>query len=201
MGFDWRFGVGIVSRFHAAAALMANVEDAGGGLSYPWSVPIVNGGAELGGNPLTGWTVILGSLLATTGPAGDGTLPHSGSQLMYGGSASYSAGTQDVTIDAALLTDVDAGLLTVDWSYYLCCTGTDSARVGIYFLDAVSAVIGSSFPALSSPGGANVWVLMSFSAVIPVDTRFLRFQVEMDRNAGTSNDGYIDDLIASVRLT
>lgn len=171
--------------------------------AYPYLIPLKNGDSEThSGAPTTPprhWTTVAGTPQTTPGPSGAGSLPLEGFSYWYAGN---TAGTvhmrQDVAIPAAAHADVDAGVARFVCGWVQCCETTDAQRVYVDFLNAANAVISSAGPGLTSDGGANAWVPKGFNAIIPANTRSIRFNHQSQRNDGTSNDGYGDMISARI---
>lgn len=160
---------------------------------YPMPVPIINGNAETGDT--TGWTTVSGSPTVTQ-TSGDGTYARSGKWYFYPGNTDGVSSRQDVSIPSLAIADVDADLLELNYEYYQCCTGTDQQRIRVEFYSSGMSLLGSLTPAYASDGGANAWVQKLHTVNVPVNTRTIRFINDCDRVAGTSNDGYVDDIRA-----
>ncbi len=165
-------------------------------------MPLLNPGGEddTSSNPPTDWTDITGDLQLATGPSGDGTVPRTGTYFFYAGDTALTQASQDVAVPAATEADIDAGLLFLDWNYFISAAGLDRARITIEFFDNVMASLGTSVPAYASPNGPS-WTALNQTAAVPTLTRTIRYVIDQDRQQGTSNDGRIDDISTSLRTT
>jgi hypothetical protein len=78
-------------------------------------------------------------------------------------------------------------------------TPNDEARMGVAFLDVVGGQIGATtWATLIAPTPPMVFQARSLSTVTPAGACSIRFLMEMNRRTGTNNDGYIDEITASV---
>jgi len=176
-------------------------------LAYPYSLPLKNPGAETSGGAFTipprHWTTVAGTPQHTFNQSGGGTQPYpDGFSWFYAGN---TAGTvhmrQDVAIPSAFHSDIDAGTVNIVVGWAQACEGTDSQRVYVDFMDATLTLISSAGPGFTSDGGAGSWVSKGFNGAVPANTRFIRFNHQANRSAGTSSDGYGDDISGRLEKT
>lgn len=175
---------------------------AGTPISFPYTIPLKNAHGETSGGtntiPPRHWTTVAGTPQSSFGASGDGTQAFGDGFIWW--YAGNTAGTvhmrQDVDIIPAHQADVDAGVIRIVCGWVQSCTTTDAQRVYVDFLDSVGAVISSAGPGLTSDGGANNWIPKGFNALVPANTRKIRFNHQSQRNDGTSNDGYGDAISA-----
>jgi hypothetical protein len=170
---------------------------------------LTNPGAETGN--LTGWYAAYGAppaaALSTSSyfGAGNGNSPHSGRYMFFGGATPNNYLTQTVnlsTVSQITLADVDAGLLTANYSFWYADKngGTGSlGRITLSFYDGNRNLIVSDVPlevkgATVNYGGATSvpWFNETGTFAIPPNTRSINYT--MDFNGTTSQDsGVIDD--------
>ncbi|TXH41239.1 MAG: hypothetical protein E6Q97_38035 [Desulfurellales bacterium] len=149
-----------------------------------------------------GWTNQTASLACAAGASGDGTIALIGNNYWYAGNTARTVAYQQVAVPSTAHASIDAGTATLSWSYAQCCTGTDRQRVSVeFYASNGTTLLGSSTPAYASDGGANNWSEKNQGPVaIPTGTRFVRLINDMDRESGTSNDGYVDAIRAWITL-
>jgi hypothetical protein len=73
----------------------------------------------------------------------------------------------------------------------------DRARMGLRFLDSDGDEISSTFASMTATA-AGEWTERTLSVNAPVGTAVVRIVMEMTRQTGTNNDGYIDDIFFQV---
>jgi hypothetical protein len=183
---------------------------------------IENPGAE-SGTSLGGGSVALDSWAVLSGPAGaagftgfswtfgagypvysdPGPEPPAtrGANFFYGGtnSASSSGGQTITGSTSEVQAAIDAGLVTYDLSGWLggFASQDDNARLTLNFLDAISANLGSVVlgPVLADDrGDVTALLFREATGPVPTGTRSLELILLMTRTAGSSNDGYADNL-------
>ncbi len=170
---------------------------------------LTNPGAETGN--LTGWYAAYGAppaaALSTSSyfGAGNGNSPHSGRYMFFGGATPNNYLTQTVnlsTVSQITLADVDAGLLTANYSFWYADKngGTGSlGRITLSFYDGNKNLIVSDVPlevkgtTVNYGGATSVpWFNETGTFAIPPNTRSINYT--MDFNGTTSQDsGVIDD--------
>ena len=177
---------------------------------------IVNGDAEAGAGSPDGSTVIvpdwnqLGvtpvftaiNYQSTTGgfPAlSDPGPANRGTNFFGGGNNASAAGIQNLDV-SSLAGQIDAGQIDFVMSAYL-GGWQDQEDLAIFtaaFLDGGNNQIGNAFslvsPNVAARGAVTELVFESQSGTIPTGTRSINFGLSMIREAGTSNDGYADNL-------
>ena len=75
--------------------------------------------------------------------------------------------------------------------------GADGARMGLEFYDVGGVLLDSAF-ALMEVADPLQWNRRTLDAQAPIGTTTVRVIMEMERNQGTNNDGYIDDISMTV---
>jgi len=170
---------------------------------------LVNPGAETGN--LTGWYAAFGAppaaaLTASSYFGAGRNSPHSGKYMFFGGATPNNYLTQTVnlsTVSQITLADVDAGLLTANYSFWYADKngGTGSlGRITLSFYDGNKNLIVSDVPlevkgtTVDYGGGVTSvpWFNETGSFAIPPNTRSINYT--MDFNGTTSQDsGVIDD--------
>lgn len=86
----------------------------------------------------------------------------------------------------------------LDWwqNTFVQVGGNDEARMGIAFLDEAGTHIGATtWAAFTQP---TTWTARNVSEAIPADAFTIRIYMEMQRLAGSNNDGDIDDIALAV---
>ena len=155
--------------------------------TYPYNVPLVNGNFETG--TATGWTLSFGN-----GPAILSGGPVGSSFYARGGSQARCAWHQDVTLDADLHADIDAGLLTIKAQCDGCTYSddSDSANVIVECRDASNNWLASIWTGYTN--WPATWALRETGEIpVPVGTRIVRIGTRTLRSSGTNNDGYYDN--------
>ena len=166
-------------------------------MSRQIAITLTNPGAESG---TTGWTDELGGL----GTRADTPSPHSGSAYFFGGAYAETRARQRVDLVAAgaSATSLDSGgcSAAVGW-WQASYDGTnDPGACGLRFLDASLSVLSTSMATDSLVSPALTWSERSHSAAIPAGTRYMDVLIHATRAAGTNNDGYFDDITATVTV-
>ncbi len=148
---------------------------------------IVNPGAEL--DPTTnGWTQASGSWVR-----GNEVTAQDGSYHFFAGAV---AGTvelyQDVDVSSFSST-IDAGTQDFHFSGYIRdFNGNDEGQIIVEYRNASATVLSTYNTGLQSP---TTWTLFCDTRTAPVNTRTIRIRLLSKRNAGSDNDGYMDNLI------
>lgn len=176
------------------AVLLATSAHAGDNL-------VVNGGAESG--DVTGWTIETGGGYLVTG---NPDVVHAGDFSFHGGSVGpEGALTQELYQDidvSPFADDVDAGLVTVDFSAYgrsnQAGGTTDEASVVVEYRNAVGAAIDSFATGIITP--VNQWILVADQRVAPVGTRTIRVRLQGRRIVGLSTDAFHDDVRVTLEV-
>lgn len=173
---------------------------------------IVNPGAEAGaGSPtgavvaVPGWTTAnnftVGTYANSSGfpTASDPGPGDRGANFFAGGPATASSSAFQVIDVSAGAAFIDLGGSTYNLSGWLGGFGgqNDSATLTITFRDLSTATVGTAAigPILDvNRGGATGLLLQSVSGAVPVGTRTILTTLNMNRTAGSYNDGYADSL-------
>ncbi len=157
---------------------------------------INNSGAE---NDLQNWTIAEGVVEALESEVCDGIPPHRGLKYFaVGGLCEHSeVGRAVQRIDVSAYTDsIQAGAFTVRFGGYLSnYAGSDLPEMKIIFIDSIGTILGES-NTISTLN--NNWMLLTESAILPHQTRFIDVELKGTRNTGTDNDSYFDDLFLTL---
>ena len=151
---------------------------------------ITNPGAEL--DPTTnGWTQASGSWVS-----GSEVAAQDGSFHFFSGA---SAGTvelyQDVDV-SVYATAIDAGTQDFYFSGYIrSFSGSDEGQIIVEYRDAATTVL-STYDTGLEP--STTWTQFVDTRTAPVNTRTIRIRLLSKRNAGSDNDGYMDDLLLNI---
>ena len=169
---------------------------------------IVNGDAEAGPSspaPPPGFTVVGGAraldyangggfpTASTPGPTDRGL------NFFYGGNSAVSSLSQTIGLTAADGLVIDAGLASYDLRGYLggFAGQNDNARLTADFRDSSDLSLGMATigPVLNADrGGVTALILQETIGAVPIGTRSIDVTILFTRTAGTSNDGYADNL-------
>ena len=145
------------------------------------AVTLTNPGAETGNT--TGWTVSSGALAAST------TSPHSGTYKFKAGSSPIVDYYQTITIDAGLLTAVDAGTAAAQLLAWHICADTDEGYLYLHFYASDGTTLLDSAENVASSPAA--WTQEELTYAIPANTRYIRIGTYNDRvyfDAGLDSD-------------
>ena len=157
---------------------------------------VVNGGAESGDE--TGWMSNGIQAVTTTGPAqGFGDFAFTAG----GGPAAGQTLQQSIDV-GALSQEIDNGEITSSFSIYLqsrsMSGAQDIAEATLFFLNDLSAPIASvSFQDTTNLSVFD-WDRFSDVRVVPAGTRSIDILLNATRTAGSSSDGFFDEV--SLRL-
>jgi hypothetical protein len=173
---------------------------------------LVNPGAEAGTGatdastivPPPGWTVESTFTVVRYGApdfptAADGTALGGGANFFAGGpGGATSAATQVVDVSGAAA-EIDAGNVAATLGAQLggYATQTDRATVTASFLSAIGGPLGTlALPEVTATDRNSVTALIarSASAAVPANTRRISVRIDAIRDAGSYNDGYIDNV-------
>lgn len=161
--------------------------------------------------PVPGWLVTTGGFTCTqygTGAfpsATDPGPPSRGDNFFNGGPASVSNGRQTIGL-GSFVSDIDAGGLSFTLSGWLggFSTQGDYAQLFATFLDMSNAELGvfSIGPVTNVERMSQTGLLFRLlHGEVPVGSRSVQLDLEMTRLAGTSNDGYGDNLSLVLNAT
>jgi hypothetical protein len=153
---------------------------------------IVNGGAEDGE---LGWTTEVGALESVTDGACNGISPHAGDRYFAVGGIcdDHAVGRAYQEIDLTTwATEIDAGDALVAYGAWMSSYGgNDVPSMYVTLYDDTGALLDTS-PVLAQRSGT--WNAFSTRHPIPAGARSARVVLEGERNAGSDNDSYIDDV-------
>lgn len=160
---------------------------------------LVNGDAENGTN---GWTATAGVIESLTAGECGGTVPYNGVKYFAVGAVctdnAWGAAYQDVDV-ATYSGDIDQGIAVVRFGGYLRdWSGSDVPSFTVQFLDQSATIIGHS-DTTSRPVAS--WTLTEQSWGVPAGTKTIRMVLMGQRNAGSDNDSYFDDLFLKLDLS
>ena len=200
----------LIATVLAAAAccwVSAPVYASGNLLANPDAELGPGGTAETDINSPPGWTTT-GAFTATRyGATGFPTAAQSseyggGTNFFAGGNTASSSAAQSVDVSSAAA-DIDAGAITATLSGLLggYAEQADAITVLATFRGAGNASLGSVQIGPVTPAErANTTELLarSASAAVPVGTRAIEVVMTAVRNAGTSNDGYADNISLTI---
>lgn len=150
---------------------------------------VVNPGAELG---VTGWTNETGTL--STGTSNGAV---SGANYFDGGTSALVVAYQDLDVSPYAVS-IDAGNASFYLSFWVSgfASDADTAGMDISWLNASNTVTATITGVQTN--GATTWTNITSTNAIPVGTRKVRIKQRMIRNDGTNNDGYLDEISASI---
>lgn len=151
----------------------------------PIALTVTNPDAETG--DVTGWTATVGSLdVRSSNP-----LPFEGSFYFDGGNNLETRANQVIAVPGAQETAIDAGERQYRLTWYQnSFAGSDDGEMSIEFLDGSMVSLGAAVASgLSAP---TDWTERVIAGDTPANTRFIRIEMHMARDAGTNNDAYFD---------
>jgi len=176
---------------------------------------VVNGGAEADTGstdgsvvPVSGWTACCSLPLFTVvqylpangfpGPGDPGPASR-GANFFAGGPNVANAGGTEIVDVSGFAGSIDLGLITFDASAYLggFQNQDDLPEFVVDFRDSSNALIFSSAvvgPDSAQRAGVTGLFFEENTGVVPMGTRTIQFILEMERQAGTYDDGYADNL-------
>lgn len=172
---------------------------------------IKNGDAEagLGGNSqvvvVPSWQDLTGNFTVIKYDIGGGYVASSDPGPADRGLNYFGGGANNLYSSAYQVTDIlqNAGNAAFYASGYFGGFGgqTDYSQLTIQFLDATSSVISTVTFGLTTPverGGVTGLLFKEISGVTPIGTTQIGFLLQMQREQGSANDGYADNLFFSV---
>jgi hypothetical protein len=199
-------------RLVALVAGIALVAAAPAGAAVPSGNLVVNPGAEAAPGaadassqlPLPGWTVESTFTAVQYGTpsfltAADGAALGGGVNFFAGGPGGATAAATQVIDVSAAAPEIDGAKVAATLSALLggYATQTDHATVTATFLSAAGAPIGSvGLPTVTATdrNGVTALAARSASAAVPAGTRLVSVRIDATRDAGSYNDGYIDNV-------
>lgn len=176
-----------------------------------WSTPsrvieLVNMGAELGNaggvvqGPPVGWTAVAGHLRVRTEASRQ---PPEGLSIFDGGDQATSRASQrfcplSYGMTLSQLDGSPSKVMTVDWWGGTFEQGTnDQPKLRILFYNASLVLLGTHDSGFKNPTtavGIMKWNQYQETASVPVGTRYIDFEMWVNRRNGTNSDGAIDDI-------
>lgn len=171
-------------------------------VAYPYVATLVNPGFE-NGAVMAGWAVIspdTGAKPVSSALVGlNNTAPHSGSwaSIMSAGASKGWYG-QTYTIDASLLSDVDAGHLQLTVATWLLGNSgetppRDPGALVVELYDGSSVWLAGYHEALTQAASVTVWGQRSITIEVPPGARSVRLGCRGLRLAGAELSIYTDD--------
>jgi len=147
------------------------------------------------------WTVNNGTLESLSDGQCNGTAPYAGNKYFGVGGLCVESpfGSASQTIDvSAYQIDIDNGTTEARYGAYMAdWNGSDIPSVALQFLDASSSLIFGT-DTTSSP--QTTWTYVNQQWSIPSGTRFIKYIMMGERNAGTDNDSYVDEAFLKINL-
>ena len=145
-------------------------------------------------NGVVGWTNEVGTLVQRSSQPG----PFEGSFSFSSADVAVTRAYQDLHVPADSHGFIDATIADIHFAWRQnSLEGFDFGRILVEFYDSTMTIIGSRFTgAQTRPNG---WTLREQNLNIPVNTRTIRFFIEMTRDAGLNNNASFDALEATIR--
>jgi RHS repeat-associated protein len=135
----------------------------------------------------SGWKAIAGAIgVRTIAPCS------ANNPCFFGGTSALAIAQQDIILPSSSLANIDSGnyLARLGWQHGTYGDG-DKAGMRLLFLNAAGTVIGSgTAPAIEDES----WLTRQIEASVPKSTRRIRLEMYMFKEAGSNNDGYVDDI-------
>ena len=151
---------------------------------------IENGNAEIIPFIDNGWTQVSGDWQQRT----DSPLPQDGIAYFFAGANSTAELFQEVDVS-----DNSVNIDTGDQLYTFTCylhswpqSPADEGRVVVDYNDSLGELLDSYDTGINTT--TNQWVLFTDVRLAPVGTRTIKITLLSERNTGTNNDGYIDNV-------
>ncbi len=151
---------------------------------------IENGNAEISPFTENGWTQITGDWQQRT----ESPLPQDGLAYFFAGANSSAELFQDIDVSYNSTT-IDGGNQYYTFSCYLHSwpqTPADEGRVIVDYIDTEGFVLETYDTGVNTT--TDEWVLFSDTRLAPVGTRTIKITLISERNQGSNNDGYIDNI-------
>lgn len=158
-----------------------------------YSVTITNPGAE---STTTGWTNEVGSL----GNRASNPAPHSGASYFFGGANAQTIARQRFSIETVTglsTAAIDAATMWARVNWWQTDFGgsdTDTASMGLRYLDGTPTQISLTYSGIVNEAPDQTWIKRGTAVSTPSGARNIDLVYRSDRNNGTNNDGYIDDI-------
>lgn len=145
-------------------------------------------------NGVVGWINEVGTLVQRSSQPG----PFEGSFSFSSADVAVTRAYQDLHVPADSHGFIDANIADIHFAWRQnSLEGFDFGRILVEFYDSTMTIIGSRFTgAQTRPTG---WTLREQNLNIPVNTRTIRFFIEMTRDAGLNNNASFDALEATIR--
>lgn len=184
-------------------------EDAVNGLATEslttYTITVSNPGAEAGDT--SSWTTEVGGM-AVRSASPD---PHNGGYYFTGGASEQTIARQRFNLETVTgLTPTEIDDLAaeddiwarIDW-WQTNFNNNDPGGMGIRMLDGTPSQISVAYSGLvniitGAADGQHAWILRGFPALIPSGARNIDCLIRNDRNSGTNNDAYFDDIVFTV---
>ena len=147
------------------------------------------------------WTVESGVLESLSSMQCNGVAPYAGQKYFSVGGLCVESpfGSASQTIDVSNYTiEIDAGITEARYGAYMSdYSGSDIPSMALQFLDDNSnLILGTDTSSFAQP----VWTLVDNHWAVPSGTRFIKYLIMGQRNAGQDNDSYIDDCFLKLNL-
>ena len=153
---------------------------------------IFNGSAEIVPVIGNGWTQVQGN---TTGVINNNATGQDGQRIFYANQSPLAEFYQDVDL-SAFITEIDNGSKSFNFSFYVQSfpqTPSDKGQAIVEYRDQSGNILDTYDSGLIS--SVNVWTLVEDTRLAPIGTRTVRVRIIQDRDSGTNNDGYIDNIV------
>ena len=163
------------------------------GLFLPVVNLVENPGAELQPVPGAGWTAVSGDWSIARGDDAGGSGTHSGDNFFWGGQSAAAELLQEIDL-GAYRGWIGDGTKVADLIGWIGSWSGDADRSGIVleWLDAAGQTLASTSTGLLD---AASWTRISMPRVpIPAASATARLRLLAERQSGSDNNGYLDDL-------
>ncbi|MGB3607759.1 T9SS type A sorting domain-containing protein [Psychroserpens sp.] len=155
---------------------------------------LFNGSAEILPVIGNGWTQTIGNTTAVEG-SGTSNPAKDGDYFFYANTTPLSEFFQDVDV-TSFATEIDTGNKSFKFSGYFRSFNQgnpDQGQAILEYKDVNDIVLDTYDSGLIA--SIDIWTLFEDTRVAPIGTRSVTVTLFQKRNAGTNNDGYIDDII------
>jgi hypothetical protein len=147
------------------------------------------------------WTVESGVLESLSSMQCNGVAPYAGQKYFSVGGlcveSSFGAASQTIDVSNYNI-EIDAGVTEAIYGAHMSdYSGSDVPSIALQFLDDNNNLIfGTDTSSFTQP----VWTLVDNHWAIPTGTRFIKYLIMGQRNAGQDNDSYMDDCFLKLNL-